>query len=32
MVERGTVGSSQGRVWYSEVQLGLVRIECGRVR
>ena len=32
MVESGRVGSSQGRVWYSEVESGLARVECGKVR
>ena len=32
MVERGSVGSSQSRVRYSEVESGRVRVECGRMR
>ena len=32
MVERGRVGSTQGRVWYSEVKSGQARVECGRER
>ena len=32
MVDSGIVGSSQGRVWHSEVELGRGRVECGRVR
>ena len=32
MVECGRLGSSQGRVWQSEVESGLARVECGRVR
>ena len=32
MVEWGRVGSSQGRVWYSEEDSGRPRVECGRVR
>ena len=32
MVEGVRVGSSQGRVWYSEVESGLARVECGKVR
>ena len=32
MVERGRVGSRQGRVWYSEVESGGARVEWGRVR
>ena len=32
MVERSRVGSSQGRVWQSEVESGRGRVDCGRVR
>ena len=32
MVEEARVGESQGRVWYSEVEAGRARIECGRER
>ena len=32
MVECGRVGLRKGRVWYSEVESRLARVECGRVR
>ena len=32
MVEGGSVGSSLDRVWYSEVESGRARVECGRER
>ena len=30
MVELGRVGSSQGRVWLSEVYSGRASVECGK--
>ena len=32
MVEGGRGRSKQGRVWYSEVDSGRAKVECGRVR
>ena len=32
VVEGGRVGLSHGRLWYSEVESGRARVECGRVR
>ena len=32
MVEWDRVRSKQGRVWYSEVESGRAKVECGRVR
>ena len=32
MVECGRVRTTQGRVWWSEIESGLARVDYGRVR